>query len=152
MKVRSHATLRGLCLTSLVVVAVCGCGSSGPAPVPVAPAPSAVTPSAAGESWWGLVLTQVRSASGNALVTIHDGTGWLLGKNKVDIEQVGDFEEVDDVKFATYRITVSRSDESFSSEIEDIECDELGIPTEQSQEKMEEAVAKIKDMLDRLQS
>ena len=73
-------------------------------------------------------------------------------KNKVDIEQVGDFENVDDVRFATYRITVSRSDESFSAEIEDIECDELGLPTEQSQAKMEEAVTKIKDMLNRLQS
>ena len=102
-------------------------------------------------SWWGLVMGQVRVASGNALESIHDGTGWMLGKNMVKIEQVGEFEELDGKRMATFRVTVSRSDESFSADIEEIECDELGIPTEQSQDKMDEAVQKIKEMLDKLQ-
>jgi len=103
-------------------------------------------------SWWGIVLSNVQRTTGSALEVIHDGTGWALGKNTIQIEQVGELQEVDGKRVAEFRISVSRSDESFAANIENIECDELGLPTEQSQEKMNEAVEKIKTMLDKLQS
>ena len=103
-------------------------------------------------SWWNGVLARATRSSGLALEAIHDGTGWLLGKNKVEIEQVGDANLVDGKRLAKFEITVARSSESYSAIIDEIECDELGLPTEQSIEKMNEVVTKIKEMLDKLQS
>ena len=137
---RSLTTLTAVALLALPMTVGCSSGDSA----------TEATAVASG-SWWSVVLGQVRNATGSTVELVHDGTGWMLGKNEVAIEKVGDFDTADGQKTATFRITVSRSDESFSSDIEGIECDELGIPTEQSQEKMDEAVTKIKSMLDRLQ-
>lgn len=92
-------------------------------------------------------------SSGWALQQVHNGTGWLLGKNQVKIEQIGQVRlSGDDSYVADFRITVSRTDESFTSEVKDVACDEFGIPNESSQIKFNEAVDKIKKMLDALQA
>jgi hypothetical protein len=135
----------------IVMIALLAAGSLGLSGCGGTDQPAAGT-AVASQSWWTVVLGQVRAATGGTLEVVHDGTGWMLGKNEVTIDQVGEFEMVQGTRHATYRITVARADESFSSEIAGIECDELGIPTEQSQEKLNEAVTKIKTMLDRLQS
>lgn len=141
------AAIALVCVCSIFALSFVGCGSSES----TTPA-GASAPAASGNSWWGGVLVNVNRATGQALEVIHDGTGWVLGKNKVEIEQVGEVKEVEGKRLAEFKITVSRSDESFAANIENIECDELGLPTDQSQEKMNEAVEKIKTMLDKLQS
>ena len=141
--------LRNWAALPLLALAVCcGCGDSTSRP-PAGPAPAAQGSS---DGWWSLVLGQVRTSGGYAVEFVHDGTGWILGKNQIQIEQVGDIEERDGKRLARFQVTVSRADESFKTTIENIECDELGIPTEQAQAKMDEAVEKIKAMLDKLQS
>ena len=126
-------------------LALAGCGGAEATPAAEATA-------VASGSWWTAVMGRVGAATGGTLELVHDGTGWLLGKNEVTIDQVGEFEVIEGRKHATYRVTVARADESFSSQIEAVECDDLGIPTEQSQAKMDEAVRKIKAMLDRLRA
>lgn len=130
-----------------VVVLACalstGCGgpTSGPGQL-VAPA----------GVWWNHVLRAVADHGGWALERVHDGSGWLLGKNQVSIEQLGPMtHHPDGSHTATYRVTVSRSTEKFAAEISAVPCDELGVPHESAQAKFAEAVDKIKAMLDRLQ-
>lgn len=135
------------CLLAMSIASFTGCSSGGTAVAPV----DAAVAAESGGSWWAVVLANVQRTSGSAIEAVHDGTGWVLGKNKVDIEQIGELAEIDGKRLAEFKITVTRSDESFSANIEKIECDELGLPTEQSQEKMNEAVDKIKAMLDKLQ-
>lgn len=134
------------CLLSVSSLSLTGCSSGGSVPVT-----DAAVAAESGGSWWAVVLANVQRTSGSAIEVVHDGTGWILGKNKVEIEQIGELEEIDGKRLAEFKISVTRSDESFSANIEKIECDELGLPTEQSQEKMSEAVEKIKTMLDKLQ-
>lgn len=86
-----------------------------------------------------------------AIEKIHDGTGWMLGKAEVRFERFGDIDETDE-RIANYRIYVSNGDESFETEIKAIACDEFGIPTGDSQAKIDEAVEKIKTMLAKLQN
>ncbi len=100
-------------------------------------------------SWWTLAI---RNAAGYGLEVVHDSTGWILGKATVNIEQIGESRNTNDGKLADFRITVTSSDESFTSEIKDLRCDELGIPNDDSQAKFDEAVEKIKKMLTKLQS
>ena len=102
--------------------------------------------------WWTLAIDKARDAVGYGLEVVHDGTGWILGKATVNIEQIGDARDTTQGKLADFRITVTSSDESFTSEIKDIPCDELGIPNDDSQAKFDEAVEKIKQMLTKLQS
>ena len=102
--------------------------------------------------WWQIVINAVGEAGGWVLEKAHDGTGWLLGKNKVDIEQMGKVRHLDNGTYeADYRIVVNRNEERFTSEVTGITCDEFGIPTDVSQDKFNEAVDKIKRMLDNLQ-
>lgn len=102
--------------------------------------------------WWTLAINKARDAVGYGLEVVHDGTGWILGKATVNIEQIGESRDTNDGKLADFRITVTSSDESFTSEINDIQCDEFGIPNDDSQAKFDEAVEKIKQMLAKLQS
>lgn len=146
----SKRTVLVAILCTTLSVTLFGCGSGGP--TAGSGNASASADSEGGVSWWGIVLSNVQRTTGSALEVIHDGTGWALGKNTIQIEQVGELQEADGKRVAEFRISVSRSDESFAANIENIECDELGLPTEQSQEKMNEAVEKIKTMLDKLQS
>ena len=85
-----------------------------------------------------------------ALEKVHDGTGWMLGKAEVSFERYGSLGDGNQ-KTANYRIYVTDGDESFETEVEGIACDEFGIPTEDSQLKLDEAVQKIKSMLAKLQ-
>jgi hypothetical protein len=86
---------------------------------------------------------------------IHDGTGRLLNKNQVRVERVGSVREVvnqDGLYVADYRITVTESDNSFSTTASDVPCDKDGIPTDASVDRIREAVEEIKRKIDRLQN
>ena len=141
---RLQYVLASLCIAALACW-LPGCATESATPTEV------TAPLSLGGSWWGGVLTKATRSTGLALEVIHDGTGWLLGKNKVEIEQIGDVEQIDGKRLAKFKITVAQSSESYSANIDQIECDEFGLPTEQSQEKMSEAVEKIKVMLGKLQ-
>ena len=52
---------------------------------------------------------------------------------------------------ADYRISVEYVDESFATTATEVPCDDLGIPTEESVERLREAVEKIKEKMQRLQ-
>lgn len=105
-----------------------------------------------GSSWWMTVVQAAGEAAGWTLEAIHDGSGWMLGKNHLSIEQSGEVRQVGSGLYVTnYVVTVSRSKENFSTKIMDLPCDEFGIIDETSQVKFNETVEKIKKMLDRTQ-
>ncbi|MBA3311958.1 MAG: hypothetical protein M3552_07010 [Planctomycetota bacterium] len=103
------------------------------------------------QAWWTLAVGKARDALGYSLEVVHDGSGWILGKATVNIEQIGDARDTDDGKVADFRIAVTSSDESFTSEVKNIPCDEFGIPNHDAQIKFDEAVTRIKEMLDKIQ-
>ncbi len=99
------------------------------------------------------MIQTVAANGGWVLEQAHNGTGWLLGKNHVSIEMIGQARPSEDGSYvADFRITVSRSDASFMSEVKDVACDEFGALHETSVTKFNEAVNKIKEMLDALQT
>ena len=152
-----HYFVVAFAVMTLAILSGCGDGNSS------APDPSSensglnadATPKPRPPSrkpWWKSAIDKARDAVGYGLEVVHDGTGWVLGKATVNIEQIGDARDTTNGKLVDFRITVTSSDESFTSEIKDIPCDELGIPNDDSQAKFDEAVEKIKQMLAKLQS
>lgn len=86
---------------------------------------------------------------------VHDGTGWLLNKNQVEVEKQSEIRKSANSKegyIADYSITVSNGDNSFSTVAKDVPCDRDGIPTESSIERIRMAVEDIKAKIKRLQS
>jgi len=135
--------LRTLILSIVVLgaISICGCGAER--------SNNAISSS---EPWWTLVITKAGDALGGAIEVIHDGSGWMLGKMHIEITKVGESRKAEDGSYvADFSIRVANSDETFTSEIKDVQCDELGVPTKVSQEKFDEAVTRIKEMLGRLQ-
>lgn len=105
--------------------------------------------SSAGEavkSWVG-----ISSATETIIELIHEGTGWALRKNQVEIERTGDVIADGDGYKAQFEITVSNGDSTFSTTTSDVPCDKDGIPTEDSVTKLQEAVDDIKKKIKTLQ-
>ena len=131
----------------LVVVCVAGCSDQ----TSTTKKGSGSTSTAKRVPIWTLAIEKARDAGGWALELVHDGSGWMLGKSTVTIEQVGDTREENGEKYADFKITVTSSDETFESTVHNVECDEFGIPSDAQQQKFDEAVDKIKNMLSKLQ-
>ena len=132
----------------LVVLVVCSIGCSDQTET----AKNSKTSTVKRVPIWTLAIEKARDAGGFALELVHDGTGWVLGKSTVSIEQVGDTRDEDGQKYADFKITVTSSDETFESTVQNVECDEFGIPSDAQQQKFDEAVDKIKNMLSKLQN
>jgi len=138
-----------------LVIAGAGCDSEKREEAPKTPSTSEHTkhrPPAKKSSPWNLVMTAVAQSVQVALEYTHDGTGWLLGKNQINIERVGEVRQQSDGTYmADFKISVLTSNESFLSDISNIACDEFGIPSEPSQEKIAEVAGKIKQLLSNTQ-
>ena len=101
---------------------------------------------ATSKGWLG-----IPSAVNEVVTMIHDGTGWLINKSDVSIELQGEIVENSGVFTGDYRITVEYGNEKFETVASKVPCDEFGIPTEQSTEKLRGAVEKIKERMKRFQ-
>ncbi|MFP6856155.1 MAG: hypothetical protein VCA73_02685 [Roseibacillus sp.] len=103
-------------------------------------------PGDAAKNWLGL-----SSATEKVIELLHKGTGWVLGKNQVKIEKNGEIREVEDGYRADFNITVTNGESTFSTTATGVPCDKNGVPTEESVDKLQEAVEDIKDKVKRLQ-
>lgn len=156
-----HWVFRGwMCLSLLAFSLGCGDTSSKPetstdgsnkakpAKAPQNPGPPKKVP----KGWAYHFLSVAASAYQWTLETIHDGTGWLLGKAEISIEQVGELRPVGENEFvADFAINVKTNNEAFSVLIKEVPCSEMAIPSADSQAKFNEAVGEIKAMLEKLQ-
>lgn len=100
-------------------------------------------------------LSGYTSVVQNVVELIHDGTGWVLNKNQVKVEQKSPV-RVSSISsggyVADYTITVIRGDNSFSSIATDLPCDKGGNLTDVSVDLIREAVEDIKSKIDRFQN
>ncbi len=100
-------------------------------------------------SWLG-----IPSAVNYIVNTLHEGTGWLLNKSQVSIKKVGDVRPstADDAQWqADFQINVAFGNESFETTAKDVPCDQDGIPTEASVDRLRTSVEEIKVKMKRLQ-
>lgn len=85
------------------------------------------------------------------LEVVHKGTGRLLDKNKVSVE-------AESIRKSTagfvsdMTITVTDGDNTFSTTAIDIPCDQNGIPTDESVDRIREAAEEIKEKISRFQN
>ena len=64
-----------------------------------------------GTPWWTLVVSRAHDAVGWTLAAVHDGSGWILGKATVTIQQIGNTRATESGQVADFRISVTSSDE-----------------------------------------
>jgi hypothetical protein len=131
--------LAGLCLSSLGLL---GCQDS--------PGTSAPSSAPAPTGWLG-----IPSAINYIVNALHDGTGWLLNKSQVSIKKSGDIRPSETgagAWEADFQITVEYGNESFETTAQNIPCDQDGIPTEASIDRLRTAVEDIKTKMKRLQN
>lgn len=149
-----------MCVGAVAIALGCNDTSSEPAP-PSAGASESVPPRTSRSSrpvkvvakdWVYKVLKVAASACQWTLESVHDGTGWLLGKAEVSIDQDGELRQSGEGEFvADFIIKVKAGDETFSVTVKDVPCSEMAIPSDGSQEKFNTAVREIKAMLANLQ-
>ncbi len=130
-------------LMLLIVCVVGGCSSETDSVAGSAGAESAVPISS---GWLG-----IPSAVNKVIVMLHEGTGMLLNKSEVEIKKLGVVQPIADGWQAEFSIKVEYGGESFETTAPDVPCDELGIPTEASVERIRTAVEEIKDKMSRFQ-
>lgn len=128
-----------LCSTACLIPAGCGDGAAGQGQ-------AGKRPNWAERRWKGVV-----SAKDLVVEWVHDGTGWLLGKDQVDIELDGEVLPYGDGHVACYKIRVSDGDNTFETRTEWADCDPNGVPTEESIDEFRAAIEDIKSKIRRLQ-
>jgi hypothetical protein len=147
MKKKSNLVLCGWSLVLATclggsLAALVGCGASNGTATPSAtPAPT---------GWLG-----IPSAINYIINGLHDGTGWLLNKSQVSIKKIGDIRPSNSESNgweADFQIAVEYGNESFETTAKDIPCDQDGIPTEASIDRLRTSVEDIKAKMKRLQN
>ena len=92
----------------------------------------------------------IPTALETVIEVVHEGTGWVLGKNDVSIE-AGEVRSDGSGYVADMKITVANSDSTFSTTAKDVPCDAHGIPTEESVDEIRAAAEDIKSKIKRMQ-
>jgi hypothetical protein len=96
----------------------------------------------------------IPSAVNQVIVSLHDGTGWLLNKSEVTVKKSGDVRlgetGVQDF-LADFLISVHFGGETFETTAKDVPCDKDGIPTEAAVDRLRTSVEDIKSKMKRLQ-
>lgn len=136
---------RALLLGGLALATVVWSGCSGGTPDASAPGSNAVP-----AGWLG-----IPSAINYIVNGLHEGTGWLLNKSQVSIKKVGDVRPVDadaGAWEADFQIAVEYGNESFETTARNVPCDQDGIPTEASVDRLKTSVEEIKAKMKRLQN
>jgi hypothetical protein len=137
--------LRVLLLAGLALATVAWSGCSGGTPAANAPGANTVP-----TGWLG-----IPSAINYIVNGLHEGTGWLLNKSQVSIKKVGDVRTLDtetDAWEADFQIAVQYGNESFETTAKSVPCDQDGIPTEASVDRLKNSVEEIKAKMKRLQN
>ena len=96
----------------------------------------------------------IPSAVNQVIVSLHDGTGWLLNKSEVTVKKSGDVrlgETEEKECLADFLISVHFSGETFETTAKDVPCDRDGIPTEAAVDRLRISVEDIKSKMKRLQ-
>lgn len=96
----------------------------------------------------------IPSAVNQVIVSLHDGTGWLLNKSEVTVKKSGDvrFGETSEKEcLADFLISVHVGGETFETTAKDVPCDKDGIPTEAAVDRLRTSVEDIKSKMKRLQ-
>ncbi len=96
----------------------------------------------------------IPSAVNQVIVSLHDGTGWLLNKSEVAVKKSGDVrlgETGDKECLADFLISVRFGGETFETTAKDVPCDKDGIPTEAAVDRLRTSVEDIKSKMKRLQ-
>lgn len=128
-----------IALFSAIILSGCGNASGG------TPAPT----STIGGVHWSTMSDCVT----NVVVWLNDGTNWMLNKSQVSVIKFSDVRPGKSVEghVADFRIVVVDGTNTFDVVAKDVQCDELGIPTDASVDVLREAVEKIKTKIKRLQ-
>ena len=96
----------------------------------------------------------IPSAVNQVIVSLHDGTGWLLNKSEVTVKKTGDVrlgETSEKDCLADFLISVHVGGETFETTAKDVPCDKDGIPTEAAVDRLRTSVEDIKSKMKRLQ-
>ena len=96
----------------------------------------------------------IPSAVNQVIVSLHDGTGWLLNKSEVTVKKSGDVrlgETSENDCLADFLISVRFGGETFETTAKDVPCDKDGIPTEAAIDRLRTSVEDIKSKMKRLQ-
>lgn len=96
----------------------------------------------------------ISSAVSQVIVSLHDGTGWLLNKSEVTVKKSGDVrlgEASENECLADFLISVHVGGETFETTAKDVPCDRDGIPTEAAVDRLRTSVEDIKSKMKRLQ-
>lgn len=90
---------------------------------------------------------------GGMIRGIHNGTGWLLDKDNLKIENkvVREDEGSPSNYVGDFHISVLHKENSFATTAKDVPCDKNGIPTEDALERLNEAIDEIKSEIRMLQ-
>jgi hypothetical protein len=134
-----------LLLGGLALATLAGSGCSGGTLAANAPGAN-VAPA----GWLG-----IPSAINYIVNGLHEGTGWLLNKSQVSIKKVGEvrtLESESDAWEADFQIAVEFGNESFETTAKSVPCDQDGIPTEASVDRLKNSVEEIKAKMKRLQN
>jgi len=92
----------------------------------------------------------IPSAIATVVEVVHDATGRALGRNDVSVE-AGEVHAAGAGFVADMKLTVSDGDNRFSTTAEDVPCDQDGIPTDESVDKIRQAAEEIKAKIKRFQ-
>lgn len=137
--------VRAMLLGGLALATVVWSGCSGGTQDANVPGSNAVP-----AGWLG-----IPSAINYIVNGLHEGTGWLLNKSQVSIKKVGDVRPLDaetGVCEADFLIAVEYGNESFETTAKSVPCDQDGIPTEASVDRLKTSVEEIKAKMKRLQN
>ncbi|MCY2985704.1 MAG: hypothetical protein NTY15_18930 [Planctomycetota bacterium] len=96
----------------------------------------------------------IPSAVNQVIVSLHDGTGWLLNKSEVAVKKSGEVRLVETSErecLADFLISVRFGGETFETTAKDVPCDKDGIPTEAAVDRLRTSVEDIKSKMKRLQ-
>jgi hypothetical protein len=150
MKLRIAA----ICLAVISGGLLIGCGSKPP----VDTLPNTY-PLPQGHSWVERAIREAAEGLRWTLERIHEGTGWLLGKDKakvkVVVERISDVRKTEDGAYeADFNIKVTSPDGSTTFDratLKGVRVNKDGVPLEQDQARFKETVEKIKEILSKIQ-
>ncbi|QDU41110.1 hypothetical protein Mal4_54750 [Maioricimonas rarisocia] len=132
-----------------LALAASGCGRGGDASTPATadPGGGSALPD------MNISVAQAGFLYNQSIEVVHSVTGWLLGLDQVSIEaeDVRDDESSPTGFFADIRITILHNETTLSVVAQDVAVDANGIPTDEEDVRLADAIERLKQKAERYQ-